>query len=286
MTTYPRHRHPRQTAKTRNHKTRKQPFHPPRAPPPRTLLQVLFHQLRLHLGKALPIVLTLLSSVGPRTAHGTVPLIRQSQIDVLRVAGAPMALAAAHDLGRRRVDGPDNEQAIHPPFKRELGERLALTVHALVHGARVPWRGPRVRDIAVQRHRARHVLRLTFADATGGGLHFVGRCDAAAAPFQYRAAGRWRAAPAFGLDDGGRALLVHTGLGAAAPTALRFDFEDQPQCFVHNAARQPLLPFQAPLPCAGCLPDPWAAPGPPLDCLVCAPGALHKSYERAEHGAP
>ena len=298
-------------------------------------LHHLLALMRALWGPKLPIAMVLLSS-SPDT-FGTVPALRAAQIAALRITAPPLVLTSAHDLGV----APDGEDALHPPYKREVGDRLYAAVNALIYGSSEDWRGPLLRSATVQEdwahaaesvhtsrvhhvsilknahvdsedgtnlnpdvgaeshssrivHRnlslhshatpnpnpdstltnrpkvtsANYTIRLEIVD-TAGGMHFVGNCRSPR-PFDYFTGGTWRTVQHMMAEFRGTIGVITLLIRAtAAPLKVRFNYQDQPQCFVHNRARLPLMPFLVEVPCFDCMPDPWKGTGAEPHCFGC-----------------
>ena len=216
-------------------------------------------------GPRLAFVFTVVA--GFKEACGTLPFVRREQLRLvshptLRNVGA----ATAHDLGY-----PTN---IHPPDKREVGRRLALTVQALVYGrVHVVHEGPRLQRVQV-RHAGPVYAEVAFDFKTSVVLNGTADCVACCTlvPFLFSfdariaddtsvaasrpvrnftchdQSDRWARGTRVSVE--GSQVLVHVPLPAGAgrgPSFARFQYEDEPQCGLYNRNRLPAFPFEVPL---------------------------------------
>jgi sialate O-acetylesterase len=121
---------------------------------------------------------------------------------------------------------------IHPPNKRDVGERLALVALARTYGKDVPCEGPTYREASVEADR----IRIRFDHAEG--LKSVG-----GGPAGFAIAGadqQWLWAQAR-ID--GESVLVWSP-DVPEPVAVRYGWGDNTLCNLYNAANLPAVPFR------------------------------------------
>ena len=198
--------------------------------------------------RPLPIVAVVLSSISRAEGMGGFPYSRAAIINAMRALPQPCAVTTAHDLG-----GASHET--HPPSKRELGHRLfRATEHVLRRTAR-PWAGPCLRRVFY--NASAQCITVELADHASldpRALRFVGQCSASS-PFQVFADRKWQALHRFEVSPGALCVFVSE---IHKVRAVRFNFDDALECFVHNAIAMPLLPFEIPWPQGNAThPNPW-----------------------------
>lgn len=162
---------------------------------------------------------------GANHNHGFIP-IREAQLRVSREI-PHVGLAVTIDLGEK-FD-------IHPPRKREVGERLALQARKLAYGDREVVAGsPIPREF--RRDGARFVVRF---DGVGGGLAARGDLKG----FEVAdAAGVWHTADAV---INGETLEIQAA-GVPEPSGVRYAWLGYPAVTLFNREGLPATPFQFP----------------------------------------
>ena len=153
------------------------------------------------------------------------PLMRESMLKTLSLPKTGMAVTI--DIGEAKD--------IHPKNKQEVGRRLSLWALGTVYGRKVAaTSGPLS---------AGHVIR--GAEVVVAFLHFEGLKTRDGAPVKgFQLAGtdkQWK--PATARIDGARWLVV-TSAEVAAPVALRYAWEDNPETNLVNGADLPASPFR------------------------------------------
>jgi len=194
----------------------------------RRLLPALIHDWRQHFGAGdFPFYIVQLPNFQP-----AYPQPRDSAWAELREAQALTAssvpncgLAVTIDIG----DADD----MHPKNKREVGRRLALCALANTYGQKLAWSGPWFKAMTP----ADHGLRLTF-DHTEGGLIARGSklTGFAIAGEDRRFA--WAEASIDGDD------VIVSSPKIFHPVAVRYAWDDNPVCNLHNGAGLPAVPFR------------------------------------------
>ena len=121
---------------------------------------------------------------------------------------------------------------IHPPNKRDVGERLAATALARTYGHNVPYLGPAYRAMQMEGEK----VRVAFDHAAG--LKSLG-----AAPSGFAIAGAdkrfvWAQAR---LD--GESVVV-SAPEVQAPVAVRYGWADNALCNLYNGDNLPAVPFR------------------------------------------
>jgi sialate O-acetylesterase len=121
---------------------------------------------------------------------------------------------------------------IHPPNKREVGERLAATALARTYGLDVPYRGPTYRAMQVEGER----MRVTFDHATG--LKSLG-----SAPAGFAIAGADKRFVWAQACIDGESVLV-SAPEVKVPVAVRYGWADNALCNLYNRDNFPAVPFR------------------------------------------
>ncbi|HEY3330711.1 MAG TPA: sialate O-acetylesterase [Capsulimonadaceae bacterium] len=121
---------------------------------------------------------------------------------------------------------------IHPPNKRDVGNRLAALALAKTYGLNVPCEGPTYKSMAVENGR----VRITFDHANG--LKSVG-----SGPSGFAIAGAdkkfyW----ALATIDGDSAVVWSPSV--KDPVSVRYAWADNPVCNLYNADDFPAVPFR------------------------------------------
>jgi len=156
---------------------------------------------------------------------GSWPELREAQL--MTLAGVPnTGMAVTIDIG-----DPEN---IHPKNKRDVGHRLALNALALAYGRRVAGSGPiytsMFRDGRMIRIRFRHVDRGLIA---GSMQPLTG----------FEIAGEDRVFHEAEARIEGNEVCVFSD-EVPEPVAVRYGWDDNPQCNLYNTAGLPASPFR------------------------------------------
>lgn len=169
--------------------------------------------------------------------------LRNSQFSALELPQT--AYASAVDLGDQDLDHPDI-RSVHPRRKQEVGRRLSLQALKMQYGSKfssIVSTGPVFASVAARGSD----LKITYAAGTAETMHSSGTGDCGAvgdklccdeSPFQVMAAGKWVRAK---YTISGEAVTVHVPAealiaGAASSTAVRYNWEQWPQCALYNGA--------------------------------------------------
>mmetsp|Transcript_2985 Transcript_2985/g.5249 ORF Transcript_2985/g.5249 Transcript_2985/m.5249 type:complete len:418 (-) Transcript_2985:1211-2464(-) len=238
----------------------------------------LVSQFRSMWGPEVPFILTVVAGI--KEACGMAPFVRQEQLQLLSTpAISNIGVATAHDLG--------HPMDIHPPDKREVGRRLALTVLATVYGHKdVVHEGPRFQWAQVSHVGPVNATVIFGFERRDDGPYFLNgtaNCvlcckhlpflfsfddrivdDTTTTPLSPRANGlkcnvtsdRWRRA--LHVQIQGSQALVQVVVPSSAkhlPHFARFQYEDEPQCGLYNRHQLPAYPFQVQLAPLGKLSD-------------------------------
>jgi sialate O-acetylesterase len=156
--------------------------------------------------------------------NGMSPELREAQLQIWQETTAT-AMAVTTDCG----DAED----IHPADKRPVGERLALAARAVAYGEKIEFSGPVFASSTFDGAEA--VLRFTHL---GGGLVAPG---GTLRGFTLAGAdGVFHPAKAVISGD----TVVVTAAGVPAPQAVRYGWENVPDCNLFNAAGLPASPFR------------------------------------------
>ena len=170
----------------------------------------------------------------------------------LSLALPAMGMASCYDLGD---PDPTNKNGLcHSRYKTECGRRLALEVDRLLppHGAasvRAPrvTRGPVVTNISlVADHTSRSKISIAMAVVNGDGMRWNGTkqcstcCGTVAYPMQVQvSSGAWKYISPKDVKFGPTSMTVSgrwaPGWGPFKPVAIRYAFEDFPQCAIYNS---------------------------------------------------
>ena len=124
---------------------------------------------------------------------------------------------------------------IHPTNKQEVGRRLALSAEAIAYGQKLVYSGPMYRDMHIEGNR----IRLSF-DHVGGGL--MARDGGKLTGFAIAGAENnfvWADAA---ID--GDTLLVSSP-DVPTPTAVRYDWANNPIGNLYNKEGLPAVPFRS-----------------------------------------
>jgi sialate O-acetylesterase len=155
------------------------------------------------------------------------PTIREAQRKALTLRNTGMAVTI--DIGN-----PDD---VHPLNKIDVANRLSLIARATVYGEQVEYSGPLFRQVT----REAGALRIWF-DHVGTGLQIHGT-----ALTGFEVAGEDRKfQPAEARIDGDT-LIVRSNT-VSEPVAVRYGWENSPNCNLFNRDGLPASPFQAFLP--------------------------------------
>ncbi|MDD5707410.1 MAG: sialate O-acetylesterase, partial [Kiritimatiellae bacterium] len=127
------------------------------------------------------------------------------------------------------ADGTD----IHPPRKREVGERLALAALATVYGRKVTYSGPIYRSLRIEGDR----VRLRFDHATGGLTAKDGQLHG------FTVAGSDRRFVPAEAHIEGETILVGAD-SVRGPVAVRYGWCNAPVAALFNGAGLPASPFR------------------------------------------
>lgn len=126
-----------------------------------------------------------------------------------------------------------DEQDIHPPWKKPVGERLALAARALAYGEKIPYNGPIFKGMGIQENK----IVLEF-DHTYGGLVSG---DGKLAGFTVAGDDRvFHKAEAL-LEDN---RVIAWSDEVAKPVAVRYGWSDYPDVNLYNGAGLPASPFR------------------------------------------
>jgi sialate O-acetylesterase len=210
----------------------------------RKLFPALIADWRKHWGQGdFPFLFVQLPNYGTREAQpiatdGGWAALREAQMLTLKAA-PNTAMAIAIDLG----DG----QKLHPPYKAEVGHRLALAARKAAYGETVLASGP----LYATHEIAGDKVRITFTEA-GQGLK-IGRSPVVipgAAPAQtgelkgFAIAGAdkkfvWAKAK---IESPGKVVVWSEEV--TAPTAVRYGWGADPEVNLYNSADLPASPFR------------------------------------------
>lgn len=159
---------------------------------------------------------------GPGTPSGWAA-VREAMLRSLSLPNTGMAVTI--DVGEA-----DN---IHPKDKQTVGKRLALWARARVYGEAVAFSGPRF-----SRHEIRgSEVAIVFAHADGG----LAAKDGELRGFAIAGADRkWVAAKT--RIEGDKVVVFHPAV--PSPAAVRYAWEDNPDCNLTNKSGLPASPFR------------------------------------------
>jgi sialate O-acetylesterase len=160
------------------------------------------------------------------------PRVREAMLQALELPKTGMAITI--DIG--------DAKNIHPANKQEVGRRLALWALGTVYGKDVPAiSGPLPTGSSVNGN----AVTVSFTHANGG---LKTKDGGPLKGFQIAGADRqWKAASA--RIDGDKVVI--SGPEIASPVAVRYAWQDNPDCNLYNAAGLPASPFRT---------DDWPAP--------------------------
>jgi sialate O-acetylesterase len=156
----------------------------------------------------------------PRTAWAE---LREAQTMALALPKTGMAVTV--DIGE--------PYDIHPKNKQEVGRRLALAAEAIAYGRKVVYSGPMYDSMSVEGAGVR--LRFTHA---GGGLVAKGESLKG-----FEIAGEDRRFVAAEARISGETVVVRSSK-VPHPVAVRYGWDDYPECNLYNKAGLPASPFR------------------------------------------
>lgn len=191
------------------------------------LLTKLIQSWREDWGKPLPFVIVALAGWGKPEAwtpgaQGSFPLVREAGMKVAETL-PNVGVISALDVGESRE--------IHPLNKRPVGERAALWALDHVYGQKVVSAGPSFGKVTFSDGKA----TVAFTrDAEGLALR---------GPGGFELAGEDRKFFPGKAGLNGTAIEV-TAAEVSKPVALRYAFQNFPECTVYNATGLPALPFR------------------------------------------
>lgn len=153
------------------------------------------------------------------------PRVREAMQQTLELPKTGMAITI--DIG--------DTKNIHPTNKQEVGRRLALWALGTVYGKKVPAiSGPLPADSSVNGN----TITITFKHANGG---LKAKDGGPVKGFQIAGAEQqWKAAVAKIEGD----KVVVSGPELASPVAVRYAWQDNPDCNLYNGAGLPASPFR------------------------------------------
>ena len=191
-----------------------------------TLFPLLVEDWRSCWGRDFPFLFVQLANFGARhdePAASQWAELREAQSEALHLDGTAMAVAI--DIGEG-----DN---IHPKNKQELGRRLALIARARVYGESVACSGPVYRTYRIEGDK----IRIRFDEAEGLAV----RDGRVLRGFAVAGADRrfhWAEAAIDGCD------VVVGSPEVPYPLAVRYGWDDNPDCNLINASGLPASPFR------------------------------------------
>jgi sialate O-acetylesterase len=169
--------------------------------------------------------------------HQNWPVLREGQAQALALPKTAMAVTI--DMGRR-----DN---VHPRTKRPIGARLALAARAVAYGENIVASGPLYRSMDVRDGRV--VLRF---DNVGGGLAVYDESRPTATTRAVAsgltldgftiAGANQKFVQAQAVIDGDTVVVSSPDI--PAPVAVRYGFENWPECNLMNREGLPAPPFR------------------------------------------
>ena len=150
--------------------------------------------------------------------------LREAQSMTLSLPKTGMAVII--DIGEARD--------IHPRNKQDVGKRLALSALKVAYGENIPFSGPIYKSMNMDKNS----IRLQF-DYVYGGLM---------TPYNEKLKGFWIAGEdkqfvAADAEIDGKSVVVHSSV-VSHPTAVRYGWEDNPDCNLYNDANLPASPFR------------------------------------------
>src|SRR5581483_9670718 len=151
-----------------------------------------------------------IQNFAPRTSWAE---LREAQSMTLSLPKTGMAVAA--DIG--------DPYDIHPKNKQEVGRRLALAAEAIAYGKRVVYSGPVYQSMTTEGGR----IRLKFKEVNGGLIAKGGALRG------FEIAGEDRKfVPAEARIEGN--TVVVQSARVSKPVAVRYAWEDNPECSLYN----------------------------------------------------
>ena len=151
------------------------------------------------------------------------PVVREAMLQVLSVPNTGMAVTI--DVG-----DPKN---IHPTNKPPVGHRLALWARARVYGEKIPYSSPLPNGQKINGNE----ITLSFIHADGGLVAKDGELKGfAIAGLDHR----W--VPASARIEANNVIVSSPDV--QAPTAVRYAWQDNPDCNLYNGAGLPASPFR------------------------------------------
>lgn len=145
-----------------------------------------------------------------------------------------MTLQSVPNTGMAVTTDIGDIKDIHPRNKQEVGRRLALWALAKTYGKEIAFSGPIYKSMSVEGNK----IRLQF-DHVGGGL--VSRDGKPLTDFTIAGADQ-KFVPATAEIDG--TSIIVSSPEVAAPTAVRFDWQDDAQPNLSNKEGLPAGPFR------------------------------------------
>jgi len=173
----------------------------------------------------------------PQPADGGWAVIRESQLMTLK-SSPNTGIAITIDLGE--------ENNLHPPFKSEVGHRLALLARANVYGEKIVAMSPLYESSRVDGNK----VRMKFSNV-GKGLKIGMPPKGSLTPppssteikgFAIAGADNkfvWAKATIEGTDT-----VVVSSPDVSAPTAVRYGWDNNPEVNLYNSADLPASPFR------------------------------------------
>jgi sialate O-acetylesterase len=203
-----------------------------RAPQYRTLLPTMISDWRARFGVGdFPFIIVSLANLGAvdvQPGNGGWSELREAQF--LTTKALPnVGIAMAIDIG--------DPNDIHPTNKQEVGRRLALSAEAIAYGKKVDYSGPVYKTMTVQGNS----IRLEF-DQLAGGLVMKGDTLRGFAIAGADKKFVWADA----VIDGN--TVVVSAATVAQPTAVRYDWGNNPSGNLYNKAELPAVPFRTDMP--------------------------------------
>lgn len=166
-----------------------------------------------------------LNSQDKKFTSETLPEFREAQEQLLKMPHTGMVVT---------TDLNDNVKNIHPPFKWEIGRRLALVALAKTYGFKQEYSGPSFKDMKIERDQA----ILSFDHVGGGLVSHDGK------PLNYFtiAGSDKKFVPANVMIKDNQ--LVLSAPSVQKPVAVRFAWDEAAQPNFYNKAGLPAVPFR------------------------------------------
>ncbi|WP_342648383.1 sialate O-acetylesterase [Mucilaginibacter sp. CSA2-8R] len=166
-----------------------------------------------------------LNSQDKKFTNETLPEFREAQEQLLKMPHTGMIVT---------TDLNDNVKNIHPPFKWEIGRRLALVALAKTYGFKQEYSGPSFKDMKIERDQA----VLSFDHMGGGLVSHDGK------PLNYFtiAGSDKKFVPANVMIKDNQ--LVLSAPSVTKPVAVRFAWDEAAQPNFYNKAGLPAVPFR------------------------------------------